>query len=944
MPSTLNSPGLVLIILFVMLQSSSVSMVGAQTVGVQREILMELYNATGGPSWYNNNRWGTGGNYCTWINVSCSGPTVVRVDLVANNLVGTIPESLGRLEYLAVLFLTYNRLYGTIPMSLTNHSVLVTLQLGSNALTGTLPEMWGPPMGDLWIGDNDLNGTLPSAWGSLTKLAALNIRNASFSGTLPDAWGNLSSIIFLFISENLLSGTLPSSWGRLRTLEVLSLGDNQLSGTLPSSWSALGRQRSLKLSPNQLSGTLPASWGALTNLTELQLQSNAFTGTLPPEWSAMTRLETLYLQSNLLSGTLPYVWGTSMSALQYVSLSSNSLQGTLQPEWGSLRLTMLDLRSNEQLSSTIPNSWSAVFSNSNNGGIMTVCRTQICGSAAQLPGLLPVGFLCPAPNVTLDYNNPLAVLHGGSVNDTAPCTSSSGAVTTPTPPRAPNATSRPQSPQSATTLTTTAARATTSTAVVASLVATVASPGGFGVSAPSLALMQRSLYASRLRARCADQLDGDTDSDSDTDVFGSAIADNPTQLEISSLSGYAGGAVIGNLLLVIAIGVLLHGEAALLRPWLLRAAPAVDKRQERRGRSVLRIHEAVAELLSVDALPGSGVSAYSLLLQPTVCAAVVLCAGGAAGLVVFGVVAIVACVAPVTWWCAQVLWIWRPFPWNAHRARSSMKSKDKRSNNTHFLMRAIERCLGDIDYWSWRTTMRKATRDERKAMEARWAALFTPYRGGYHWFLVAEWGITIAAGIVSGAALSSHDACSAAEWGGWLLVALTMVQLALHAALRPMNTLLDLVVTIALDAVSVAGQIAAVLGSDATADVATAIGSTLSLAMTVAICVVRAVSSICVLRGEAPLSYLQRGLGDAIDNHPTAASADERRIPSSRPNVNAAVVDVTKGNAMDWQRFVHFGPNARMKSLHQLVRAICGDGRRTSVIMDNKEPKTNLTT
>ena len=57
-----------------------------------------------------------------------------------NNLLGTIPKSLGRLRSLTVLKLSYNKLTGPIPLSLWSLSKLTNISLNNNALNGTISE------------------------------------------------------------------------------------------------------------------------------------------------------------------------------------------------------------------------------------------------------------------------------------------------------------------------------------------------------------------------------------------------------------------------------------------------------------------------------------------------------------------------------------------------------------------------------------------------------------------------------------------------------------------------------------------------------------------------------------------------------------------------------------------------------------------------------------
>src|ERR1035441_5221237 len=119
--------------------------VEAQNNGMQYQIptaeynaLVDLYNSTGGSAWEENFGW-LNGQATNWENVYVKGVSydlngnvvvqghVYEINLGAfygdgngNNLIGTIPSSLGNLPNLQVLELEWNQLSGSIPSSLGN--------------------------------------------------------------------------------------------------------------------------------------------------------------------------------------------------------------------------------------------------------------------------------------------------------------------------------------------------------------------------------------------------------------------------------------------------------------------------------------------------------------------------------------------------------------------------------------------------------------------------------------------------------------------------------------------------------------------------------------------------------------------------------------------------------------------------------------------------------
>ena len=106
----------------------------------EREVLVLLYEATGGPGWTVNENWLSDRPLGDWRGVTTgSEGRVVSIDLFRNNLTGAIPSELGTLSALESLRLLDNGLTGPIPPGLGNLSGLEVLSLGWNDLTGPIP-------------------------------------------------------------------------------------------------------------------------------------------------------------------------------------------------------------------------------------------------------------------------------------------------------------------------------------------------------------------------------------------------------------------------------------------------------------------------------------------------------------------------------------------------------------------------------------------------------------------------------------------------------------------------------------------------------------------------------------------------------------------------------------------------------------------------------------
>lgn len=80
----------------------------------EREALIELYTATSGSQWHNNSGWQDfSSNECDWFGVSCdvSRSNVTGLQLNANNLKGSLPESITNLSFLNRISFEYNGVY-----------------------------------------------------------------------------------------------------------------------------------------------------------------------------------------------------------------------------------------------------------------------------------------------------------------------------------------------------------------------------------------------------------------------------------------------------------------------------------------------------------------------------------------------------------------------------------------------------------------------------------------------------------------------------------------------------------------------------------------------------------------------------------------------------------------------------------------------------------------
>ena len=265
-----------------------------------REALIRLYHATGGPNWTNNTNWLSEAPLDDWHGVTADGHAqVIELRLRDSRLLGTIPPALGYLGKLRWLDLSDNQLHGTIPPALGNAADLKGLHLGGNQLRGAIP----PELGNLFrlqalgLGGNRLSGGIPPVLGRLTDLEHLDLQNNQLTGAIPPQLGNLAKLWMLSLDRNQLSGPIPPALGRLGSLRWLYLADNRLTGAIPSEFGDLSNLRALRLYNNQLSGEIPSELGGLANLEYLFLGSNnQYTGCIPDGLSDVDQSDVNWLE------------------------------------------------------------------------------------------------------------------------------------------------------------------------------------------------------------------------------------------------------------------------------------------------------------------------------------------------------------------------------------------------------------------------------------------------------------------------------------------------------------------------------------------------------------------------------------------------------------------------------------------------------------------------
>ncbi len=363
-----------------------------------KNALIALYQATGGPDWENNENWLSNQSIDQWFGVTTNDAgRVEQLSLENNNLDGTLPAELGRLTDLQGLRIDGNlRLSGSLPRELTG-LFMDTLQLNGTQLCvpplvafqtwieqiahrsgvvdcdenmttrerTALEELFHITGGPNWTNNtnwlsdvpldgwygvtadaegritsidlsrNGLAGTIPSELGELTHLTSLSFSENKLSGAIPIEIANLSNLADLDLGYNQLSGGIPSEFGLLSKLTLLDLTGNQLIGSIPGELGQLSNLYWLRLGENQLTGEIPAELGDMANLHVLALYNNQLTGGIPPELGQLAHLEEKFLYDNRLEGNIPAELGR-LSRLRWMYLFNNQLTGSIPGELGRL--------------------------------------------------------------------------------------------------------------------------------------------------------------------------------------------------------------------------------------------------------------------------------------------------------------------------------------------------------------------------------------------------------------------------------------------------------------------------------------------------------------------------------------------------------------------------------------------------------------------------------
>ena len=298
--------------------------------------LVDLYDSTGGPNWTKHTNWLTTAPVSSWYGIiEDSNKRVVNINLYNNNLIGSLPLSLGRIASLDSLELTKNQLSGNIPASLGLLSKLIYLDLSYNNYTFTGLEQ----LSTFFSGNNlitfydfgqanvpiqkkgntlsvSMGGTLKAisfTWMLNGNALSINFGDSTFTLSAP---GIYSVIAFDSLANQFLYSSSDTVLINANSSDSLALVDlyNSTNGLnwqnnsswlqAPlSTWSGIvldfsGKVVSINLTFNNLTGKLPNSLGNMSNLKQLQLENNHLIGNVPVSLASLKSLTNLDVSNN----------------------------------------------------------------------------------------------------------------------------------------------------------------------------------------------------------------------------------------------------------------------------------------------------------------------------------------------------------------------------------------------------------------------------------------------------------------------------------------------------------------------------------------------------------------------------------------------------------------------------------------------------------------------
>ncbi|TMX05219.1 hypothetical protein EJD97_000902, partial [Solanum chilense] len=286
-------------------------------------------------------------NISSRLPVNISSSSLRYVDLESTNLQGVLTESLFLLPKLETLKLGYNDLLEGVLPKIHPSNTLLELSIPHTGISGELPDSIGTlsSLNLLYLEGCQFSGSIPDSIGNLTQITELLLWGNHFTGHIPSTISKLKHLTQLVLSDNSLGGAIPHVFSNLQKLVSLDLSNNNFTGPFPSSVLNLTSLRYIDLSHNSLNGTIHSWVFSLPSLHDLKLHHNQF-NRVDDEIQTNPTLETLYLSHNQLNGPFPRSLA-NLTSLDFLDFSSNNITGDVGINITFPRLSALFLSSCE---------------------------------------------------------------------------------------------------------------------------------------------------------------------------------------------------------------------------------------------------------------------------------------------------------------------------------------------------------------------------------------------------------------------------------------------------------------------------------------------------------------------------------------------------------------------------------------------------------------------
>ena len=303
------------------------------TPNQEREVLLDIYEATNGKQWYETTAWNSSTSHCDWYGITCHNNTYVKTIVLSyNNLDGSLPSNLWKIRNLMALCTPGNpRLRGHIGDFLfRNMSKLLTVVLNAASISGDIPQDISKLsylqnfLGCTMHGDG-FTGRLPDNIGNMTELRLLCLGGNRLKGQIPRCISRLNKLYYLDLKNTpgMMHGHLSDLFS-ISSLKFLSVSGVKLIGEMPSMLPA--NLVSLVLPGNSISGKFPQTIPEIKTLKALNLANNERKGDIPGQLLLLPNIEMIDLSQNKFSSInkgKPWSKKNSTVAQPYISLAGN---------------------------------------------------------------------------------------------------------------------------------------------------------------------------------------------------------------------------------------------------------------------------------------------------------------------------------------------------------------------------------------------------------------------------------------------------------------------------------------------------------------------------------------------------------------------------------------------------------------------------------------------